>query len=195
MSQEIGVLLSATDDVQMQRQELRAIARAIRARPGCSLLVFGCGNDFILWEEINKDGATAFIEEDLFWADKIRGRLKSSIIYLTPYAHTLSEWISLLNCPNALELELPKSVTSKCWDVIVIDGPAGHDQHKKFTGREAPGRMQSIYMASKLVAPGGIVFVHDCERLVEQQYAARYLGASRLAVTVEGHALLHGYAF
>jgi 23S rRNA G2069 N7-methylase RlmK/C1962 C5-methylase RlmI len=86
-------------------------------------------------------------------------------------------------------------VSSRRWDVIVIDGPAGHDNHEKYTGREAPGRMKSIYMASKLVAPGGFVFVHDCDRLVEQQYAARYLGNERAFVSVKGHAILHGYAF
>ena len=36
--------------------------------------------------------------------------------------------------------------------------------------------MKAIYMASRLVAPGGCVFVHDCERLPERTYAARYLG-------------------
>lgn len=42
---------------------------------------------------------------------------------------------------------------------------------------------------------GGCVFVHDCERLPEQNYAARYLGSERLFLKVEGHAVLHGYAF
>ena len=79
--------------------------------------------------------------------------------------------------------------------MIVVDGPAGHDDHEKYTGREAPGRMKSIYMASRMVAPGGAVFVHDCDRLVEQQYANRYLGSHRIFVSVKGRALLQGYAF
>jgi len=77
----------------------------------------------------------------------------------------------------------------------VVDGPAGYDNCEEYTGREAPGRMKSIYMASKLVAQGGAVFVHDCERLAEQQYAERYLGSHRLFVSVKGRALLQGYAF
>ena len=55
--------------------------------------------------------------------------------------------------------------------------------------------MKSIYMASKLVACGSFVFVHDCDRLVEQQYVAQYLGPSRLFVSVKGHAILQEYAF
>ena len=55
--------------------------------------------------------------------------------------------------------------------------------------------MKSIYMASELVAPGGAVFVHDCDRVVEQQYAYRYLGSHRIFTSVKGRALLQGFAF
>lgn len=192
---EIEGLLAKTEGVQMQPAELLAIVGAIRLRPGCSLLIFGCGNDSVFWEEVNQGGTTAFIEDDPVWAEKIRAKLKTASVHLTQYGTRLSEWVGLLNSSEGLELELPDAVSSRRWDVIVIDGPAGHDNHEKYTGREAPGRMKSIYMASKLVAPGGFVFVHDCDRLVEQQYAARYLGNERAFVSVKGHAILHGYAF
>jgi hypothetical protein len=55
--------------------------------------------------------------------------------------------------------------------------------------------MKSIYMASKLVAPNGFVFVHDCDREVERRYATAYLGSERLFLRVEGRALLQGYEF
>ena len=71
------------------------------------------------------------------------------------YGTKKSEWISLLHSADKLELDLPEEVTSRRWDVIVVDGPAGHDNHEKFTGNEAPGRMKSIYAASKLVARVG----------------------------------------
>jgi hypothetical protein len=58
-----------------------------------------------------------------------------------------------------------------------------------------PGRMKSIYTASRLVAAGGHVFVHDCERPAEQAFAARYLGDDRLVVEVKGRAILRGYRF
>jgi hypothetical protein len=79
--------------------------------------------------------------------------------------------------------------------VIVVDAPAGYANHFELTGREAPGRMKSIYMASKLVNKGGFVFVHDCDREVERRYATEYLSTERLFVRVEGRALLQGYEF
>ena len=191
----IESLLSKTPGVQLQPAEVLPIVRAIRSRPSCSLLVFGCGNDSRLWEDVNSGGTTAFIEDDPAWAENTQTRLKGARVYRSEYGTRLSEWVSLLNGGDNLKLDLPEEVTSRLWDVIVVDGPAGHDNHEKYTGQEAPGRMKSIYMASRLVAPGGAVFVHDCDRLVEQQYANRYLGSHRLFVSVKGRALLQGYAF
>jgi uncharacterized protein (TIGR01627 family) len=192
---EIKRLLAGTEGIQMQPSELRAIVQAIRSRPGCSLLVFGCGNDSIFWERAHPDGPTAFIEDDAAWADEIRPRLETAEIHLVDHGTELTQWISLLDSPRALELDLPQAIRDRKWDVIVVDGPAGHDNHAQYAGHEAPGRMKAIYMASKLVAPGGCVFVHDCERLAERSYAARYLGADRLFLSIEGHAVLQGYAF
>ena len=148
-----------------------------------------------MWERINQDGTTAFLEDDLAWAERIRPRLTSASIYLVQYSTKLSDWQSLLNCPDRLEIKLPDAVTSRRWDVILVDGPAGYDDYEKYGARESPGRMKSIYMASKLVAPGGVVFVHDCDREIEQHYSARYLGKHRQFVSVAGRGLLEGYAF
>jgi uncharacterized protein (TIGR01627 family) len=192
---DIKRLLAGTDGIQMEPSELRTVVEAIRSRPGCALLVFGCGNDSPFWENVNSGGATAFVEDDAVWAAKIRHQLKDAEIHIVDYGTKLSDWVSLLNRSDELELTLPEEVAAKQWDVIVVDGPAGHDNHAQYAGREAAGRMKAIYMASKLVAPGGCVFVHDCERLPEQTYAARYLGNDRLFVSVKGHAVLQGYAF
>ena len=188
-------LVAGIEGIQMQPSELFTVIQAIRSRPGCSLLVFGCGNDSTFWERAHPDGPTAFVEDDAAWADKIRPRLKTAEIHLVDYGTRLSEWVSLLDSSQELELDLPPAVRERKWDVIVVDGPAGHDNHAQYSGHEAPGRMKAIYMASKLVAPGGCVFVHDCERLPERNYAARYLGSDRLFVSVKGHAVLEGYAF
>ena len=187
--------LAEAEGIQMQAPELQTIIRAIRSRRGCSLLVFGCGNDSKLWEDVNRGGTTVFLEDDPAWADKIQPTLTTASVHLVQYSTKLSEWVSLLYCEDRLELDLPDAVSSRHWDVILVDGPAGFHDHDKYFGREAPGRMQSIYMASKLVAPGGYVFVHDCERLIEQRYAAHYLGNSRIFVRVEGRAMLQGYSF
>ncbi len=192
---DIETLVASTDGIQMELPELRAVIAAIRARPGCSLLVFGCGNDSILWERANGEGETVFLEDDTAWADRIRPKLASARIYPVEYGTTLSEWRSLLKSPDRLQLALPEAVSAHRWDVILVDGPAGYDDYEKYGARVSPGRMKSIYMASRLVAPGGMVFVHDCERAVERSYAARYLGANRQVISVKGRALLLGYAF
>ena len=192
---DIENLVAGIDGIQMELPELRAVIAAIRSRPGRSLLVFGCGNDSVLWEKVNGEGETAFLEDDADWADRIRPKLARARIYPVAYGTTLSEWRSLLKSPGRLELALPDSVGARRWDVILVDGPAGYGDYEKYGARVSPGRMKSIYMASKLVAPGGIVFVHDCDRAVERSYAARYLGANRRIVSVRGRALLQGYAF
>jgi len=192
---DIKRLVAGIEGIQMQTSELRAIVQAIRSRPGCSLLVFGCGNDSSFWEHAHPDGPTALIEDDPAWADKIRPQLKTAEIHLVDFGTRLSEWVSLLNSSQELELDLPQAVSDRKWDVIVVDGPPGHDNHAQYAGQEAAGRMKAIYMASKLVAPGGCVFVHDCERLPERNYVTRYLGADRLFLSLKGHAVLQGYAF
>ncbi|MGE0846589.1 MAG: glycosyltransferase [Flavobacteriaceae bacterium] len=187
-------LLAKTEGVQMHANEVHAVMSAIRARPGCALLVFGCGNDSPLWEEVNRGGVTAFVENDARWAERVRGTLKTSSIHLTEYGTGISDWVSLLDDPDRLALDLPAEISSRQWDVILVDGPAGHDDFEEYGG-ETPGRMKSIFAASQLVAPGGAVFVHDCERTIEEQYATRYLGAHRVFASVTGRALLRGYAF
>ena len=186
----MGVPIVAADleDVQLQSTELRPIITAIASRPRCSLLVFGCGNDSTLWEKINRDGTTAFVEDDPKWLEAARSRLTTAQVHPVRYGTRRSDWLSLLNSPAMLELDLPAAVSSRRWDVVFVDGPAGYeDAH--------PGRMKSIYAASRLVAPGGCVFIHDCDRPVERQFAARYLGSQRLFVEVRGRAVLNGYAF
>ena len=187
--------LDRIDDVQMQMEELRPIVEAIRSRPGCSLLVFGCGHDSIFWERINADGATVFLEDDPMWITEASSHLERSDVYLVEYGTDLAEWQSLLHAPDLLQLDLPAGVAGRHFDVIVVDAPAGYPGHFDQTGRLAPGRMKSIYTASQLVAPGGFVFVHDCDRQVEHAYATEYLGAHRLFVRAEGRALLQGYEF
>jgi uncharacterized protein (TIGR01627 family) len=181
--------------VQLRPEEIRPIVEAIRSRSSCSLLVFGCGNDSVFWETVNEGGTTVFLEDDPGWAEKIGSRLQQAQVHEVRYDTALEQWESLLHRPDLLELDLPPEIEAKRFDVILVDGPAGHDGHLELTGRDAPGRMQSIYMASKLVGPDGFVFVHDCDRVVEQRYATEYLGAERLFLRVEGRALLQGYEF
>jgi uncharacterized protein (TIGR01627 family) len=175
-------------DIQLLPQEIEAIVAAIRAHPACRLLVFGCGNDAAMWASANAGGETAFIEDDPRWAELARKTLRDSKVYLVSYDTRTGEWRDLLDAPARLNMSLPPEIAAGTWDVILIDGPAGHDP-------ESPGRMKAIFAASKLVAAGGVVFVHDSEREVEAAYATKYLGEERVTVTARGRALLKGYAF
>ena len=185
---EIDLLSADLTDIQLQPSELRPIIKEISARPGCSLLVFGCGNDSVLWERANRDGTTAFLEDDPEWLKLVRARLTKAEAHLVRYGTKRSDWAALLNSPDRLRLDLPAEISSRRWEVVLVDGPAGFDD-------EQPGRMKSIFAAAELVAPGGCVFVHDCDRQVEREYAARYLGNHRLFIEVKGRSILNGYAF
>jgi uncharacterized protein (TIGR01627 family) len=188
LGEELGLGADVLAKVQLEAKELRPIVAAIRERPGCALLVFGCGNDSPFWERVNRGGTTAFLEDDPQWIADARAKLVTAIVHLVQYGTRVSEWRELLDRPSELILDLPAEIGSRRWDVIMVDGPAGHKDTQ-------PGRMKSIHAASRLVAPGGRVFVHDCERPAEQAFAKRYLGDDRLFVEVKGRALLRGYAF
>ncbi len=188
LGEQLGLGADALANVQLEAVELRPIVAAIHERPGCALLVFGCGNDSPFWEKVNRGGTTAFLEDNPRWAADARARLATARVHDVQYRTKVSEWRTLLDQPAELAMDLPAGIASRRWDVILVDGPAGHSDTQ-------PGRMQSIHAASQLVAPGGCVFVHDGQRPVEQAFAERYLGGARLFVEVKGRAVLKGYAF
>jgi glucuronoxylan 4-O-methyltransferase len=188
LAEKIGLGADVLADVQLEAQELDPIIAAIRKRPGCALLVFGCGRDSFFWERVNRGGTTAFLEDNPEWAADARAKLATATVHVVEYGTRVSEWRRLLDDPSARAMDLPAEIGSRRWDVILVDGPAGYDDKQ-------PGRMKSIDAASCLVAPGGCVFVHDCERPVEQAFTSRCLGDDRVFLEVKGKALLRGYAF
>ena len=119
------VLAADLEDVQLQPTELRLIVKAITSRPGCSLLIFGCGNDSVLWEKVNRNGTTAFLEDDPEWLELARSRLTTAEAHLVRYGTQQSDWILLMNSPPKLELDLPAAISSRRWDVVLVDGPRG----------------------------------------------------------------------
>jgi hypothetical protein len=187
-AREMGLDASDLAGIILEVEEMRAIAKEILAKPRTSLLVFGCGNDSAFWEKVNRGGTVAFLEDDPRWAAETQKKLGTAAVHVVDYGTKRRQWRELLDDPSRLTMELPREIETTRWDVILVDGPAGFDD-------ERPGRMKSIYAASRLVAPGGRVFVHDCERQVEDEFASRYLGRDRLFVELEGRVLLRGYAF
>lgn len=174
--------------IQLTLPELSVIISEINIRPQCRLLVFGCGYDSILWQKVNSGGVTAFLEDNDAWISISQQQMHIQNVHKVCYGTCVSAWKSLLNEGKKLLLELPREIQNMRWDVVLVDGPAGYND-------EQPGRIRSIYIASRLVAKGGVVFVHDCERPLEHHYCERYLGERRRTLTVRGRAMLNGYHF
>lgn len=153
-------LMKAVQNTQMQREEYAYIASFLKQS---NFLVFGTGFDSDYWRCVNDGGFTAFLEDDEEWIDDAK-----SDIYKIEYSTTRKQHAVLLqqfknkNYTN-LELDVPMIIRQTKWDVILVDAPVGNSD-------DAPGRMQSIYTAQKLANPKTHVFVHDCNREVENIY-------------------------
>lgn len=187
-ARELGLHRLDLAGVILEVEELRPIVKTIRQRRDGSLLVFGCGHDSLFWEKVNHHGHTAFIEDDPEWAERARARLQRAQVHLVRYETQRRFWRELLDDEDRLVMELPGDVLDRHWDVIIVDAPAGFDD-------TTPGRMKSIYAASRLARSGTSVFVHDCERQVEDAFASKYLGKERMFVEIRRRAILRGYSF
>ena len=183
-------LRSQHEGIQLKPAELIKIIQAIRQFSQCKMLVFGLGNDSPFWCSANGEGRTVFLEDFPPWYDKITAKYPDIEAYRISYPCNITQWEEVLDQPEQLELELPGEITGHPWDVILVDGPRGH----KYAS-EIPGRMSSIYTASRLVGKKGYVFVHDAQRTVEKTYAQHYLGRNRFIEKVRGRALLLIYRF
>lgn len=187
ISRRYGLDPDTLDGALLHDVEIEAIIGAVEARPGGSFLVFGCGNDSRLWERVNRAGRTVFLEHHPEWAARVSETIAAKVVPVS-YWTRRTQWADLLDQPERLGMNLPSTIRDHSWDVVFVDGPTGFDD-------DTPGRMQSIFEASRLVSAGGMVFVHDCERPVEAAYSTVYLGSARQSVSVWGHALLNGYSF
>lgn len=172
--------LVASNPCQLSVQEYTCLAEEIERLAPCNVLVFGLGNDSTLWDQINTQGKTIFLEHNSKWYEKILSKNPHLNCYFVQYHTKLSEWkIFLDKDPMELKMDLPLGVMEIPWDVIFVDAPEGNTTTK-------PGRMQSIYMASILGQKGlSHIFVHDCDRLVEQVYCSRFLNHANLVQSIE----------
>lgn len=187
-ARELGLHPLDLAGVILEVEELRPIVEAVHERRNGSLLVFGCGHDSVFWEKINHLGHTAFLEDDPVWMARTRARLRSAQVHFVQYATQRRFWRELLDDEDRLAMKLPDEVLDRHWDVIIVDAPAGFDD-------TTPGRMKSIYTASRLARPGTRIFVHDCERAVEDAFTSKYLGRERMFIEKRGRAILRGYSF
>jgi uncharacterized protein (TIGR01627 family) len=167
-------LMRATNSIQLDRYEMKAVAAAIKKKASCRFLIFGAGNDSLFWTMLNRRGITVFLEDDQSWLRKVSQRHPGLDIIQVDYETERRQWQDLLASPESLHMQLPDRILDERWDVVLVDGPAGWKD-------DTPGRMKSIHMASRLATADGDVFVHDCERQVEQVYCDRFLGRKNLA--------------
>lgn len=172
MREDINAYISALvrrNPGQMDEQEYTRVADELEARGPCAMLVFGVGNDTELWMMANAGGRTVFLEHDARWVEKAKERTQADIRKVK-YSSRIGEAMSMIGCSDLLAMDLPEDVRGLRWDIVLVDAPPGAG------GGGVHGRGQSIYEASRLVAPDGCVFVHDMHRMIERDYAKWYLG-------------------
>jgi glucuronoxylan 4-O-methyltransferase len=157
----------------MMPGEIQCIARDVAARTPCNFLVFGVGNDSQYWHALNGGGRTVFLEDSHDWMQRVVQRNPALDVRLVSYATRRSEWRNMLGSHRDGELVMPRDVEGDSWDVVLVDAP-------RSDRNSAPGRMQSIAAAAKLVSAGGSIFVHDCHRALERAYCDFYFGNGRL---------------
>lgn len=160
----LDTLMSKVKKGQMDRTEYEYIANLLG---GKNFLVFGTGHDSKFWREVNSSGTTLFLEHDPNWVLE-----DSPDVFLVKYTCNIKNHKQLLdeyknNVYTNLEVNIPDEVYNYEWDVIFVDGPPGNKKN-------SIGRMQSIYMANKLANYDTQIFVHDCNRPVEQLYTNEF---------------------
>ncbi|MBA7534686.1 hypothetical protein ES705_26935 [subsurface metagenome] len=187
---EVLRLRKQYEGIQLKAAELLRIVHIIRKFNHCRLLVFGLENDSPFWGEVNKNGRNVFLEDYEPWFDKITNEFPMIEAYLVSYPCNITQWKEVLNKPERLAMNLPQEIVNDRWDVIFVDGPRGH----RYT-QDLPGRMSSIYMASRLVDQAGYVFAHDAERVIEDAYSTKYLGEDHLVANVRGRSLMKIFHF
>lgn len=156
----------------LSRHEYLYLAKLIKNNAPCNLLVFGVGHDSDLWVKLNNNGKTIFLEHDDTWIDIISKKINRSLILNVKYTTRRRQWrwllfASIFGLTKKLRLTLPEKIDLTDWDIIFVDAPQGDSPI-------SPGRMQSIYTASKLSYSH--ILVHDCDRVVEKKACDIFIG-------------------
>jgi len=175
----IRVMKNNNKGLMSKKQYLR-IANELSDVSPCNLLVFGLGDDSYLWSKINLNGNTIFLEDDKNWIKTVNdGSLN---VQLVEYKTNVADYKKIGFNEKNLKIDLPKNITSVKYDFIIVDAPLGHQPPRPYKG---PGRMSSIFMASKLLKNGGVVVVDDMGRPIEREYAYHYFGKNNLKMLIE----------
>ncbi|MCY4162590.1 MAG: hypothetical protein OXE77_12095 [Flavobacteriaceae bacterium] len=167
---------------QCSLKEYEYIGRLIKEYSPGNVLVFGAGRDGPYWIKINHGGQTWFFENDRRWIRKVRKMNPDILIEKVKYTTKRREWKKIIDNPQKLTIKLPNIAYQLNWDVIFIDAPRGNKDKR-------PGRMQSVYTASKLKYKH--ILLHDCDREVEREYFLKYIGKPSHIVDKLYHKVAH----
>jgi len=161
----------------MTIKQYELIYKIIKTKYPCNVLVFGLGEDSYLWKSANKGGNTIFIENIKSWGDKF----PDLDVEIVNYKTTVLDFPNNLN-EEKLLLDLSEDITKIKWDIVIIDSPVGHNppcskgscKLCSYTN-PAPGRMSSIFSASKLIHNNSIVIIDDINREIEKKSTEMYI--------------------
>ncbi|KAE8698970.1 Glucuronoxylan 4-O-methyltransferase 3 [Hibiscus syriacus] len=186
---------------QQNYGEISVTYNVLRNRNPCNFLVFGLGYDSRMWNALNPQGKTLFLEEDQKWVDNVLKGAPEIRAYTVNYRTQLKEADDLLNHfrtePSCLPSNASLRGNDQCklaltgfpdefydteWDLIMIDAPRGYFA-------EAPGRMAVIFSAAVMARNRkgfGVthVFLHDVDRKVEKRFATEFLCKKYLVKSV-----------
>jgi uncharacterized protein (TIGR01627 family) len=156
-------LKEKTQDTQMTTEEYEYIASFLGDK---NFLVFGTGYDSDLWRYANRQGKTIFLEHNTQWITNTEDTCQISYTCnLRKDKDRLLEEYKQGMFSNLI-IDLPSEVTTTTWDLILVDSPEGGKK------KHYHGRMQSIYAAKQLASLETDIFVHDCDRYVEDVYSS-----------------------
>ena len=153
------------------------LGRYFLSKTGSKILVFGLGYDSFLWKRLNGNGKTIFLEDIDDWISQFRG--SGLDIRKIKYNTKVEDGAQYGFYDKILELNLDDDILNTKWDIILVDGPLGHQPPRPWAG---PGRMSSLFMAHKLSCPGTTVIVDDYSRPIEKKYSTAYFGNSKIKI-------------